>query len=121
MPYPGFPTDLQAQMLTLQTVCKGYCIIQENMFESRFKFVPELIKMGANVRVHQRTAYVSGVPSLLGADVFATDLRGGVALVLAGLCAKGYTTVHDIYHIDRGYSHIEDALTSLGASIKRVE
>ena len=121
MPYPGFPTDLQAQMLTLQTVCKGYCIIQENMFESRFKFVPELIKMGANVRVHQRTAYVSGAPSLLGADVFATDLRGGVALVLAGLCAKGYTTVHDIYHIDRGYSHIEDALTSLGASIKRVE
>ena len=94
---------------------------QENMFESRFKFVPELIKMGANVRVHQRTAYVSGAPSLLGADVFATDLRGGVALVLAGLCAKGYTTVHDIYHIDRGYSHIEDALTSLGASIKRVE
>ena len=121
MPYPGFPTDLQAQMLTLQTVAKGTCLIQENMFESRFKFVPELIKMGANVRVHQRTAFVTGVSSLLGADVFATDLRGGVALVLAGLCAKGYTTVHDIYHIDRGYSEIEKTLTCLGASIKRVE
>lgn len=121
MPYPGFPTDLQAQMLALQTVCKGSSLIQENLFETRFKFVPELIKMGANVKVNQRTAYINGVDKLFGADVYSTDLRGGVALVLAGLCAQGYTTVHDIYHIDRGYAFIEKTLSSLGANIQRID
>lgn len=121
LPYPGFPTDLQAQLLTLQTVCSGQCVIQENLFETRFKFVPELIKMGAKVKVNRQTAFVSGVENLFGADVYATDLRGGVALVIAGLKAKGYTTVHDIYHIDRGYDKIENTLKNLGADIERID
>lgn len=118
-PYPGFPTDLQAQMLALQAVSRGSCIVQENLFETRFKFVPELIKMGANIKVNHQTAYVTGVKTLLGADVYANDLRGGVALVLAGLCAQGYTTVHNIFHIERGYDKIEQVLTRLGADIRR--
>jgi len=118
-PYPGFPTDLQAQMLTLQAVSRGSCIVQENLFETRFKFVPELTKMGANIKVNHQTAYVTGVKTLLGAEVYSSDLRGGVALVLAGLCAQGYTTVHNIYHIERGYANIEQVLTKLGAKIKR--
>lgn len=118
-PYPGFPTDLQAQTLTLQTISKGNCIIQENLFETRFKFVPELIKMGANIKVSGQTAYISGVKNLLGAEVYATDLRGGVALVLAGLHAQGYTTIHNIFHIDRGYANLEEKLSRLGAKIIR--
>jgi len=118
-PYPGFPTDLQAQMLTLQAVSKGSCIVQENLFETRFKFVPELIKMGANIKVNHQTAYVTGVKTLLGADVYSSDLRGGVALVLAGLCAQGYTTVHNIHHIDRGYAKLEQTFSKLGARIRR--
>lgn len=120
-PYPGFPTDLQAQMLALQTVCEGNCIVEENLFESRFKFVPELIKMGAKVKVDRQTAFVVGTDNLYGADVYATDLRGGAALIVAGLRAKGYTTVHDIYHIDRGYDKIESTLKSLGADIERID
>lgn len=119
MPYPGFPTDLQAQILTLQAVSKGSCVIKENLFETRFKFVPELIKMGANIKVNQQMAFVNGVKHLYGADVFATDLRGGVALVMAGLCAEGYTTVNNVFHIDRGYDAIEKNLQKLGAKIKR--
>jgi len=119
--YPGFPTDMQAQMLTLLTVARGSSIIQENLFESRFKFVPELIKMGANIRVKERVAFVEGVPFLSGAEVCAKDLRGGAGLVLAGLNAHGYTTVHDIFHIERGYSHLDKALNSLGAYIRREE
>lgn len=121
MVYPGFPTDLQSQILTLQTVSKGCCVIQENLFESRFKFVPELIKMGANVRVKERTAVVEGVPYLSGAEVYAKDLRGGASLVLAGLNAHGYTTVNDIYHIERGYNNLDLALNSLGACVKRID
>ena len=117
--YPGFPTDLQAQMLALQTVSKGCCVVQENIFESRFKFVPELIKMGANVKVRDCTAFVEGVPSLSGAEVYAKDLRGGASLVLAGLCANGYTTVNDIYHIERGYANLDSKLNELGADIRR--
>ena len=117
--YPGFPTDLQAQMLVLQAVSRGCCVVRENIFESRFKFVPELIKMGANIDVHDRTAFVEGVSALSGADVVAKDLRGGAGLVLAGLCANGYTTVHDIYHIERGYADFDKRLNELGANIRR--
>ncbi|MBQ7977156.1 MAG: UDP-N-acetylglucosamine 1-carboxyvinyltransferase [Clostridia bacterium] len=119
--YPAFPTDLQAQILTMQTISQGCCVVQENIFESRFKFVPELIKMGARVRARDNTAVVEGVPSLSGAEVFAKDLRGGASLVLAGLCAKGYTTVNDISHIERGYVNLDKKLNELGAKIRREE
>lgn len=119
-PYPGFPTDLQAQFLALQSISKGTSMIVENLFESRFKHVPELVKMGAKITVKDRTAVVHGVEKLYGADVNATDLRGGVALVLAGLVAEGYTTVNNIKHIDRGYYHLENELSNLGAEISRV-
>ncbi len=118
--YPGFSTDLQAQMLALQTICSGTSIIKENLFETRFKFVPELKKMGANIIVNQQTACIFSEKKLLGADVYATDLRGGAALVLAGLCAEGYTTVNNVFHIDRGYANLEEKLSSLGAKIKRI-
>lgn len=117
--YPAFPTDLQAQILTLQTVSEGCCVVQENIFESRFKFVPELIKMGARVRTKERLAFIEGVSSLSGAEVYAKDLRGGASLVIAGLCARGYTTVNDIFHIERGYCKLDEKLNSLGAKIRR--
>ena len=119
-PYPGFPTDLQSQILTLQTISKGSSMIVENLFESRFKQVPELVKMGANIIVKDRTAVVRGVERLYGAEVSAADLRGGASLVLAGLVADGYTTVNNINHIDRGYFEMEKDLSALGAEIKRV-
>ena len=119
MPYPGFPTDLQSQILAMQTISKGECIIKENLFETRFKFALELLKMGANLKISGQTAFVCGVKQLLGSDVYATDLRGGAALVLAGLCAKGYTTVHNVFHIDRGYDNFEQMLSSIGAKIIR--
>ena len=119
-PYPGFPTDLQAQILALQSISRGTSIIVENLFETRFKHVPELVKMGANVTVKDRTAVVSGVDKLYGASVNATDLRGGVGLVLAGLSAEGYTTVNKVHHIDRGYNELEVQLSNLGADIKRI-
>ncbi len=119
-PYPGFPTDLQAQILALQTVSQGTSMIVENIFETRFKHVGELIKMGAEIVVKDRYAIVRGVPKLYGTQVFAHDLRGGAALVLAGLAAEGSTTVENVYHIDRGYCQMEEDLKSLGASIKRI-
>lgn len=119
--YPGIPTDLQAQIMAMQCVSQGSCMIVENLFESRFKHVPELIKMGADVFVKDRVAIVKGVDTLFGADVCGTDLRGTAALVLAGLVAKGYTTVSNIHHVDRGYNHIEQDLLKLGADIKRVD
>lgn len=119
LPYPGFPTDLQAQMLAMQTISEGYTIIKENLFETRFKFASELKKMGANIKVNGQTAFVCGTKKLQGADVYASDLRGGAALVLAGLCAEGYTTVHNIYHIDRGYENLEKLFSALGAKIQR--
>ena len=120
LPYPGFPTDLQAQFLSLQAISEGTCLIIENMFETRFKHVPELIKMGANITVRDRMAIVRGVRKLEGAEVYARDLRGGAALVLAGLAASGKTTVHNIHHIDRGYERLDEKLNSLGADIIRV-
>ena len=120
MPYPGFPTDLQAQMTALCCVCAGNSIIAENLFETRFKYVPELRKMGADITVIDRCAFVRGVEKLKGAAVVAHDLRGGAALVIAALAAEGDSEVLDISHIDRGYSGFEYKLSSLGAKIKRV-
>lgn len=119
-PYPGFPTDLQAPMMTLQAVSEGICVITENIFENRFRHVSELRKMGADIMINNRTAVIKGVPRLTAAEVNAQDLRGGAALVLAGLNAKGTTIINDIYHIDRGYQSIEKVFTKLGADIIRV-
>lgn len=119
-PYPAFPTDLQPQILALSTTLKGVSIIQENLFESRFKHVPELKKMGANIIIKDRIAIITG-GKLYGADVYATDLRAGSGLVIAGLKAEGYTTVHNIEHIERGYLNLDKVFCSLGADIKKVE
>ena len=121
MPYPGFPTDLQPQGLVLQTISHGTCMVTENLFETRFKHVPELIKMGADIAIQDRTAYVSGVSKLYGAEVTSSDLRAGAALTIAGLVAEGQTVVHNVHSIDRGYDHLENAFKSLGADIKRVK
>ncbi|MBR2970074.1 MAG: UDP-N-acetylglucosamine 1-carboxyvinyltransferase, partial [Clostridia bacterium] len=118
--YPGFPTDLQSMMVALAIFCQGKTIIKENIFEDRFLTVPELQKMGANIDIlsHKKIRVKGG--EIFGAEVFSRDLRGGASLVLAGLGAEGETTVTDIYHIDRGYDHIEKVLTSLGANIRRI-
>lgn len=121
LPYPFFPTDLQPQMMVLQSVSDGVSLIQENLFENRFGIVPELQKMGTNISVKDRTACVVGVEKLYGADVFASDLRAGAALVIAGLKAEGYTTVHNISYIDRGYEKIEEKFKLLGAEIERIK
>lgn len=121
MPFPGFPTDLQSQLSVMGCVCNGVSVIKENIFECRFRYVPELIKMGAKIDVVNNIAIIEGVNNLLGAEVFATDLRGGVALVLAGLKANGYTTVNNVEYIDRGYYKLENQLNKLGANIERVE
>ncbi|MDD4211032.1 MAG: UDP-N-acetylglucosamine 1-carboxyvinyltransferase [Clostridia bacterium] len=119
-PYPGFPTDLQAPIMAMQTIGEGTTVISENVFESRFKQVPELIRMGATITIKEKSAIIVGEKQLYGAEVTASDLRAGASLVLAGLVAKGYTTINDIYHIDRGYENLEVALSSLGADIKRI-
>lgn len=121
LPFPYFPTDLQSQMLVLQSVSSGSSIIEENVFENRFAIVPELCKMGAKVSVRGRTACVHGVERLFGADVSATDLRAGAALVIAGMKAEGYSTIHNVHYIDRGYEHIEEKFGLLGAEIRRVD
>lgn len=120
MPFPGFPTDLQAQITALNSVCEGGALIVENLFETRFKYVPEIRRMGADIEVRGRTAFVRGVEGLHGATVTAGDLRGGAALVIAALGAEGISEVLDLSHIDRGYSDFEGKLKSLGAEIKRV-
>ena len=118
-PFPGFPTDLQAQMLALQTISEGISIVTENLFETRFKQVPELLKMGAKITVKDRMAIVKGVSSLHGAEVVSYDLRGGASLVLAGLVADGVTKVFNPHFIDRGYEDFEQKLSMLGASVRR--
>ena len=118
--YPKFPTDLQSVFLSLMAVSKGNCIIHENLFDGRFKQVPELLKMGAKIDVFCNMAKISGVEKLSGADVSATDLRAGAGLVLAGLNADGYTTIDNVHYIDRGYDHIERDLSLLGAEIERL-
>ena len=120
-PYPGFATDLQAQMMALMTLCNGSSMITETIFENRFMHVPELCRMGANITVHGSTALVRGVAQLKGAPVMATDLRASVSLVLAGLAAEGETLISRVYHLDRGYEHIEDKLRKCGANIERVK
>ncbi len=119
-PYPGFPTDLQAQITALSCICKGQSIITENLFETRFKYVPELRKMGADITVINRSAFVRGVEKFKGATVIAHDLRGGAALVLAALAAEGRSEVLDISHIDRGYGAFEFKLRALGGDIVRI-
>ncbi len=119
--YPGLPTDLQAQLMALSCVCDGSTMIVENVFESRFKHVPELIKMGASVHIKDRVALVKGVKHLYGAPVTGMELRGTASLVLAGLVAEGYTTVEGIKHLDRGYNNFENDLQSLGGDIKRID
>jgi UDP-N-acetylglucosamine 1-carboxyvinyltransferase len=120
LPYPGFPTDMQAQFMALMTVLNGTSVINETVFENRFMHIPELSRLGANIRIEGHSAIVRGVSELEGSEVVATDLRAGAALVLAGLVAKGETHVNSIYHIDRGYSNLESNLRKLGADIKRV-
>lgn len=119
-PYPGFPTDMQAQVMASLLTARGTSVVVENLFETRFKHVPEYNKMGADVTVRGNTAIVRGVQRLSGAEVVAKDLRGGAGLVIAGLKAEGVTTVLDVRHIDRGYDGIEKVLQKLGATIRRI-
>ncbi|HAX97454.1 MAG TPA: UDP-N-acetylglucosamine 1-carboxyvinyltransferase [Candidatus Atribacteria bacterium] len=120
MPYPGFPTDMQAQFMTLLCLADGVSVITETVFENRFAHVGELERMGVNIKVEGRSAVVVGVEKLTGTQVTASDLRAGAALVLAGLAAEGTTDVYGISHVDRGYANLEKKLLKLGASIKRV-
>ena len=121
LPYPGFPTDMQPQMMSLLSVTKGSSIITETVFENRFMHVQELIRMGANINIDGRSTFIEGVDKLTGCQVKATDLRAGAAMILAGLIAEGQTEVTDIYHIDRGYVEIEKKLKNLGAEIYRID
>ncbi|MCW2278859.1 UDP-N-acetylglucosamine 1-carboxyvinyltransferase [Heliophilum fasciatum] len=120
MPYPGFPTDMQPQLMALMTISEGTSIITESIFENRFKHVDELRRMGADIRLEGRVAIVKGVPRLSGAVVEATDLRAGAALILAGLSAENGTTVEKIFHVDRGYERLVEKFSSLGAKIERI-
>ena len=120
VPHPGFPTDMQAQFMALDTIAEGTGRITETIFENRFMHVPELQRLGANITVDGHTAVVTGVEELSGANVMATDLRASASLVIAGLVAKGETIVDRIYHLDRGYDHMEVKLASLGACIERI-
>jgi UDP-N-acetylglucosamine 1-carboxyvinyltransferase len=119
-PFPGFPTDLQAQMMAAMTTADGAAMITETIFENRFMHVPELCRMGANINVHGASAMVRGVSALTGAEVMATDLRASVSLVLAGLVATGETLINRVYHLDRGYERLEEKLAACGADIERI-
>ena len=119
-PFPGFPTDMQAQFTVLNSLSNGSSVVTENVFENRFMHVQELNRMGCDITVKGSNAFIRGVPSLNGAPVMATDLRASASLILAGLCAKGETIVDRIYHIDRGYERIEEKLSYLGADITRL-
>ncbi len=119
-PYPGFPTDLQAQMMAALAIADGTSSLEERIFENRFMHAPELSRMGADIQTHSGTATVKGVARLKGAQVMATDLRASVSLVLAGLAAEGKTTVNRVYHLDRGYERIEEKLSACGARIRRI-
>ncbi|ACM01848.1 UDP-N-acetylglucosamine 1-carboxyvinyltransferase [Cereibacter sphaeroides] len=119
-PFPGFPTDLQAQMMALLCTAEGTSVLEERIFENRFMHAPELIRMGARIEVHGGTATVTGVEKLRGAPVMATDLRASVSLILAGLAAEGETIVSRVYHLDRGYERVEEKLSACGAQIRRI-
>lgn len=120
-PFPGFPTDLQAQTMALMSASEGAAMITESIFENRFMHVPELARMGANVNVHGASAMVRGQERLTGAEVMATDLRASVSLVLAGLAAEGETMLNRVYHLDRGYERVEEKLAACGADIERIK
>jgi len=119
-PFPGFPTDLQAQMMALLCTAEGTSVLEEKIFENRFMHAPELMRMGAEIEVHGGTATVTGVDKLRGAPVMATDLRASVSLILAGLAAEGETRVARVYHLDRGYEHVVRKLSGVGANIERI-
>ncbi len=121
LPYPGFPTDMQPQISVALALANGTSIVTESIFESRFRYVDEIVRMGANVRMLDNTAVITGVPAFTGAEVAAPDLRAGAALVIAGLAAQGYTVVEDIVYIQRGYEEFDKKLQQLGAEISRVE
>jgi UDP-N-acetylglucosamine 1-carboxyvinyltransferase len=120
-PYPGFPTDMQAQFMTLMCIADGASVISENIFENRFMHIAELLRFGADITIEGNSATVKGVKKLSGAPVMATDLRASASLILAGLAAENTTEVSRIYHLDRGYEAIEKKLAGLGADIKRVK
>ena len=121
LPYPGFPTDLQPQMGVVLATANGTSIINESIWESRFQYTAELNKMGANITAQGKTAVFEGVEELSGAPVYATDLRAGAALIIAGIEAKGTTELYNLNHIDRGYECIEEKFRKLGANIRREE
>ena len=119
-PYPGFPTDLQAQLMSLMCIAEGQSQIKETIFENRFMHVPELNRLGANIKVIKDTAFIEGNQKFKGAQVMASDLRASVSLILAALCSEGKTTINRVYHLDRGYENIEKILKKLGSTIKRI-
>src|SRR5699024_1142552 len=119
LPYPGFPTDMQAQFMAMTTLAEGTSVVIETVFENRFMHADELKRMGADIQIDGKSAIIRGVSELTGAKVEASDLRAGAALVLAGLVADGTTEIDNVYHIDRGYDGIEERLTKLGAKIYR--
>ena len=119
-PFPGFPTDLQAQMMAMLCFAEGTSVLKETIFENRFMHAPELVRMGAKIDVHGNTATVTGVDKMKGAPVMATDLRASVSLILAGLASEGETIVNRVYHLDRGYEHVEEKLSAVGAQIERI-
>ena len=119
-PFPGFATDMQAQLMAMLCLAKGSSVLTETIFENRYMHVPELNRMGARIETSGRTAVVHGVDSLSGAEVMATDLRASMSLVIAGLAAEGETQVHRLYHLDRGYERLEEKLALVGADIERV-
>jgi len=121
LPYPGFPTDMQAQFVSMLAVTPGTNIVTETVFENRFMHVPELVRMGADIKIDSRSAIIEGVDRLTGTQVKATDLRAGAALILAALAASGTTEIHDIYHIDRGYYRLDEKLRGIGAKIIRID
>jgi len=121
LPYPGFPTDMQAQFMVLMSVARGFSIISETIFENRFIHVSELKRLGADIKISGNTAMITGVPALSGAQVMATDLRASASLILAGLAAVGTSEINRVYHLDRGYESIEKKFAQLGAAIKRVK
>jgi UDP-N-acetylglucosamine 1-carboxyvinyltransferase len=118
-PFPAFPTDMQAQFMSMLTLAQGTSLLTETIFENRYMHVPELNRMGADIEVRGRSAVVRGVDRLIGAPVMATDLRASMSLVIAGLAAEGETEVHRVYHLDRGYERLEEKLQAVGADIER--
>ena len=119
-PFPGFPTDLQAQLMALMTTASGTSVIRETIFENRFMHVQELARLGADIALHGDTATITGVSGLTGAQVMATDLRASVSLAIGGLIADGETTISRVYHLDRGFERIEEKLGNCGAEIERI-